>query len=244
MIRSSLCLGASCQPWEEQPLQPCHQNVNLRHVGVKEFGGDSRTERPAGDLLPCEPGVDDGFGLGELREAFFGRGNPRHTGLDVGEQAAAGRDQEAEKIFEDAAGLVVRHDPHTNPRQQTVGRRGENGACGSRMGGNILIPRLGQPVVKGLPAGRKVGVGIYDYTERLNVALLEPNGKILQQPQNVSLGFDFVELADTAFAADVFQDMLVVAALHEKNLLARHIILLRFGHGSRRQARPRGTELG
>ena len=76
MIRSSLCLGASCQPWEEQPLQPCHQNVNLRHVGVKEFGGDSRTERPAGDLLPCEPGVDDGFGLGELREAFFGRGNP------------------------------------------------------------------------------------------------------------------------------------------------------------------------
>jgi hypothetical protein len=42
----------------------------------------------------------------------------------------------------------------------------------------------------------------------------------------------------------VLQDMLVVAALHEKNLFASHIILLRCRLGLRRPVHLRGTGLG
>ena len=107
---------------EKQPIEPRHQNVNLCHVGIKKPGRDSRTKRPARGLLPCEPRMDDRLWLRERGEALFSNGNPCHAGFDVGEKATARRHQKTKEIFEDAARLIVRHDPDTEPRQGS-GRR-------------------------------------------------------------------------------------------------------------------------
>lgn len=96
----------------------------------------------------------------------------------MAEEQAAGRDQKIKKVFQDAFGLIVRHDPDAHSGQQAVRWRREYGACGSRLDGDSRIPSGRQTVSERLPAGSQVGIGINDHAQGFNVALFQPDRQV------------------------------------------------------------------
>jgi hypothetical protein len=218
---------------KKKPFQPVNQNIRLRDIGIEKLGGDGCAERSARFLLPGKPGMDDGFDLVRLAETTLSVWYAMHAKFDMTKETAAGGHQKAKKVLEFSRRTIVRHDPDTNPWQKRIGWRLKDGSSWRRLRRNSVVACLDQAVFDGVPTSREVGIRVEHYAKHCNLAFFEAYSEAIQKFIDASLWFDFIESANAALAAEVFENILVINPLNQEYLFASHTTSLRCGLGLR-----------